>query len=52
MFWLFAESGCASEDEANDDETDAADTRLDQLKKRLHIEQKVSVTVLFHSVCA
>ena len=37
--------GCGSEDEAIDDETDPVDTRVDQLKKRLHIEQKVSVTL-------
>ncbi|KAI0239240.1 Serine/threonine-protein kinase N2 [Lamellibrachia satsuma] len=36
-----ARGGCGSEDEAIDDETDSVDTRVDQLKKRLHIEQKV-----------
>ena len=44
----FPEGGCTSEDEANDDETVSVNTRVDQMKKRLHIEQKVGVRCRSH----
>ena len=45
---VFPEGGCTSEDEANDDETVSVNTRVDQMRKRLHIEQKVGVRCRSH----